>query len=150
MNKYKGFTLLEIMVVIVILGLLAGLVVPNVMGSVDQANVQKVVTDINGIETALKQYKMDVGRYPTTDQGLQALVEKPSSAPIPKKYRSDGYLEKLSQDPWHSDYYYKMPSDHGKKYDIFSAGLDGEVGTCDDIGNWNVDNPPSQDDCNNQ
>lgn len=148
MKKNTGFTLLEIMVVIVILGLLAGLVVPNVMGSVDQANVQKVVTDISGIETALKQYKMDVGRYPTTDQGLQALIEKPTSAPVPKKYRSDGYLEKISEDPWHSAYFYKMPGEHGKKYDIFSAGPDGEAGTCDDIGNWNADNPPSEADCN--
>ncbi len=147
MQKNKGFTLIEIMVVIVILGLLAGLVVPNVMGSVDQANIQKVVTDIQGYEGALDQYRLDVGRYPTTTQGLQALVEKPTSAPVPKKYRAGGYVKKLSDDPWHSPYYYKMPGDHGKKYDIFSAGPDGEPGTCDDIGNWNSDNPPTEDQC---
>ncbi len=147
MKKQHGFTLLEIMVVIVILGLLAGMVVPNVMGSVDQANVQKVVTDIATIEGALKLYKMDVGRYPTSDQGLQALIEKPSSAPVPKKYRSGGYLDKLPDDSWHSPYYYKMPGDHGKHYDIFSAGPDGMKDTCDDIGNWNSDNPPTEEDC---
>ena len=139
MKKNKGFSLLEIMVVIVIMGLLAALVVPNVMGSLDEANISKVKTDIRELEKALKMYNMDVKRYPTTDQGLQALVEKPTSAPVPKKYRSGGYIEKLTEDPWGSAYYYKMPSDHGSKYDVFSAGPDGEVGTCDDIGNWNLD-----------
>lgn len=139
MKKNKGFSLLEIMVVIVIMGLLAAMVVPNVMGSLDEANITKVKTDIRELEKALKMYNMDVKRYPTTDQGLQALVEKPTSAPVPKKYRSDGYIEKLTEDSWGSAYYYKMPSDHGSKYDVFSAGPDGEVGTCDDIGNWNVD-----------
>lgn len=139
MKKNKGFSLLEIMVVIVIMGLLAALVVPNVMGSLDEANITKVKTDIRELEKALKMYNMDVKRYPTTDQGLQALVEKPTSAPVPKKYRSDGYIEKLTEDSWGSAYYYKMPSDHGSKYDVFSAGPDGEVGTCDDIGNWNLD-----------
>ena len=148
MKKNRGFTLLEIMVVIVILGLLAGLVVPNVMGSADQAKGQKVVTDITQLETALKQYKLDVGRYPTTTQGLKALVEKPTEAPIPKKYRTDGYVERLTQDPWQMDYYYKMPGDHGK-LDLFSAGPDGEPNTCDDIGNWNMDNPPTEDTCAN-
>ena len=90
MKRTQGFTLLEIMVVIVILGLLAGLVVPNVMSSLDEANTQKVVSDINAYETSLKQYFMDAKSYPTTDQGLDALVTKPTSAPIPKKYRSDG------------------------------------------------------------
>ncbi len=146
MKRTQGFTLLEIMVVIVILGLLAGLVVPNVMSSLDEANTQKVVSDINAYESSLKQYYMDAKSYPTTDQGLDALVTKPTSAPIPKKYRSDGYMDKLANDPWNSPYYYKRPSDHGQKhYDIFSAGPDGEPGTCDDIGNWNVDNPPSAD-----
>ena len=139
MKKNKGFSLLEIMVVIVIMGLLAAMVVPNVMGSLDEANITKVKTDIRELEKALKMYNMDVKRYPTTDQGLQALVEKPTSAPVPKKYRSDGYIEKLTEDSWGSEYYYKMPSDHGLKYDVFSAGPDGEVGTCDDIGNWNLD-----------
>lgn len=137
--KRKGFTLLEIMVVIVILGLLAAMVVPNVMGSLDEANISKVKTDIQGLETALKMYNMDVKRYPTTDQGLQALVTRPSSNPVPKKYRSGGYIEKLADDPWGSPYYYKLPSDHGARYDVFSAGPDGEAGTCDDIGNWNAD-----------
>ncbi len=139
MKKNKGFSLLEIMVVIVIMGLLAAMVVPNVMGSLDEANITKVKTDIRELEKALKMYNMDVKRYPTTDQGLQALVEKPTSAPVPKKYHSDGYIEKLTEDSWGSAYYYKMPSDHGLKYDVFSAGPDGEVGTCDDIGNWNLD-----------
>lgn len=147
MNKItKGFTLLEIMVVIVILGILAGLVAPNVMGSLDQANTQKVVTDITAFDTALKQYRMDVGTYPTTEQGLNALVNKPTQAPIPKKYRSDGYIEKMMNDPWGTAYYYQHPSQHGQKgFDIFSAGPDGQADTCDDIGNWNMDNPPEQD-----
>lgn len=105
MSRNKGFTLLEIMVVIVILGLLAAMVAPNVMGSLDEANISKVKTDIQGLETALKMYNMDVKRYPTTDQGLDALVNKPTSAPIPKKYRSGGYVEKLTNDPWDSPYY---------------------------------------------
>ncbi len=151
MKMNKGFTLIEIMVVIVIMGLLAGVVVPNVMGSVDQANVNKVISDIKQYEVALDSYRLDAMSYPTTTQGLQALIEKPTTNPKPKVYKSGGYIQKLVKDPWGSDYYYKRPSEHGsrQKYDIFSAGPDGEVGTCDDIGNWNSDNPPTEESCAN-
>lgn len=148
MKKNKGFTLVEIMVVIVILGLLAGIVAPNVMGSLDTANTQKVVFDITTFENALKMYRADNSVYPTTEQGLQALIEKPTAKPVPRRYKNGGYIEKLPKDPWGLDYFYKRPSDHGKRYDVYSSGPDGEPGTCDDIGNWNMDDPPTEDTCN--
>ncbi|MGN1394527.1 MAG: type II secretion system major pseudopilin GspG [Succinivibrionaceae bacterium] len=142
MRNNFGFTLLEIMVVIVILGLLGGAVAPALMSNLDTANISRVQQDLNTFDTGLKAFKMQAGthKYPTTEQGLKALVEKPTSAPIPKTYPSEGFIEKLSKDPWGNDYLYKYPSEHGMKYDIYSAGPDGESNTCDDIGNWNIDN----------
>lgn len=137
-NKQKGFTLLEIMVVIVILGVLASMVVPNLMGSKDKADKQKVVSDVIALENALDMYKLDNGSYPSTDQGLEALVTEPSGDPEPRNYREDGYIKRLPQDPWGNDYILNNPGEHGK-IDILSVGLDGEEGTDDDIGNWNLD-----------
>jgi general secretion pathway protein G len=140
MNKQRqrGFTLLEIMVVIVILGILASLVVPNLMGNKEKADRQKAVSDITALENALDMYKLDNSIYPNTEQGLEALVSKPTSQPEPRNYRDDGYIKRLPQDPWNNDYQLVSPGEHGK-IDVFSMGLDGEAGTDDDIGNWNLD-----------
>lgn len=137
-NKQKGFTLLEIMVVIVILGVLASLVVPNLMGNKDKADRQKVVSDVIALENALDMYRLDNSVYPSTDQGLEALVEEPTGTPAPRNYREDGYIRRLPQDPWGNDYVLNSPGENGR-IDIFSVGPDGEEGTDDDIGNWNLD-----------
>ena len=137
-QRQRGFTLLEIMVVIVILGILASLVVPNLMGNKEQADRQKAVSDIVALENALDMYKLDNSRYPTTEQGLEALVTKPQGDPAPRNYKDDGYIKRLPQDPWGNNYQLMSPGEHGK-IDVFSMGLDGEAGTDDDIGNWNMD-----------
>ncbi|WDE08101.1 type II secretion system major pseudopilin GspG [Thalassomonas viridans] len=136
-KKAHGFTLLEVMVVIVILGILASMVVPNLMGSQERANVQKAVSDINALETSLSMYKMDNYNYPTTDQGLEALVSETDIEPLPRRFPEDGYVKRLPQDPWGNDYQLLNPGEQGKM-DVFSMGPDGEVGTEDDIGNWNL------------
>ncbi len=137
-QRQGGFTLLEIMVVIVILGILASLVVPNLMGNKEQADRQKAVSDIVALENALDMYKLDNSRFPTTEQGLEALVTKPQSEPEPRNYKEDGYIRRLPQDPWGNAYQLMSPGEHGK-IDVFSMGLDGEAGSDDDIGNWNMD-----------
>ncbi|AGH80124.1 general secretion pathway protein G [Psychromonas sp. CNPT3] len=136
-NKQKGFTLLEIMVVIVILGVLASLVVPNLMGNKDKADRQKVVSDLIALENALDMYKLDNSRYPNTDQGLEALLEKPTASPEPRNYPEDGYIKRLPQDPWGNDYILNSPGEHGK-IDVLSVGQDAEEDTEDDIGNWDL------------
>nr|WP_275113885.1 type II secretion system major pseudopilin GspG [Psychromonas antarctica] len=137
-NKQKGFTLLEIMVVIVILGILASLVVPNLMGNKDKADRQKVISDVVALENALDMYKLDNGSYPSTEQGIEALVERPSGSPEPRNYLEDGYIKRLPQDPWGNNYVLNSPGEHGK-IDVLSVGRDGEEGSDDDIGNWNLD-----------
>lgn len=136
-KKEKGFTLLEIMVVIVILGVLASMIVPNLLGNKDKADRQKVVSDVVALENALDMYKLDNGSYPSSDQGLQALVSEPSGSPEPRNYREDGYIKRLPEDPWGNEYLLNNPGEHGK-IDILSVGFDGEEGTDDDIGNWNL------------
>ncbi|MCW8331063.1 type II secretion system major pseudopilin GspG [Photobacterium sp. SDRW27] len=139
-RKQRGFTLLEVMVVIVILGVLASLVVPNLLGNKEKADQQKVVTDISALEQALDMYKLDNSVYPNTDQGLDALVTKPSSSPEPRNYRDGGYIKRLPKDPWGNEYNYVMPGEHGA-VDIFSLGADGQEGgegVNTDIGNWNM------------
>lgn len=133
-QKQRGFTLLEIMVVIVILGLLASFVIPNLMGNKDKADRQKATSDIVALENALDMYRLDNGRYPTNEQGLEALITKPTLPPIPRNYPQDGYLRRLPQDPWGNNYKLINP---GKinKVDIVSAGYDGEFDTEDDITN---------------
>ncbi|AZQ12910.1 MULTISPECIES: type II secretion system major pseudopilin GspG [Shewanella] len=138
-NQQRGFTLLEIMVVIVILGLLAAMVLPNVLGNKESADIKKAVADIVALENALDMYKLDNSVYPTTEQGLEALVQKPTISPEPRNYRDGGYVKRLPQDPWRNDYMLLSPGENGK-IDIFSAGPDMQAGTEDDIGNWNLQN----------
>jgi general secretion pathway protein G len=138
-QRQRGFTLIEIMVVIVILGVLAALVVPKIMSRPDEARVVAAKHDISAIGQALKLYKLDNGSYPTTEQGLKALIAKPSVAPVPNNWKTGGYLDKLPQDPWGRDYQYLSPGVKGE-IDVFSYGADGAVGgegTDADIGSWN-------------
>jgi len=132
MNKLDnrgGFTLIEIMVVIVILAMLAAIVGPKLMGRTDDAKVTDARVQIKNIETALKLYKLDNGSYPSTEQGLGALVTKPTVGIIPNSYKDGGYLEskKMPKDPWGNDYLYVSPGEHGD-YDLFSYGADGAKG----------------------
>ncbi|MCE5164388.1 type II secretion system major pseudopilin GspG [Plesiomonas sp. PI-19] len=135
-----GFTLLEVMVVIVILGVLASLVVPNLLGNKERADQQKVVSDLTALENSLDMYKLDNGQYPSTQQGLQALVSKPDGEPQPRRYRENGYIKRLPTDPWGNEYQYLSPGEHGQM-DIYSLGADGVEGgegNGVDIGNWNM------------
>lgn len=141
-EKAMGFTLIELMVVIVILGILAGLIVPRFMGTPDEAKVVKVKVQMEAIETALKMYKLDNGGYPTTEQGLQALVSPPQTG-IAKKWREGGYLEKgkTPKDPWGNDFVYLSPGVNGD-FDIVSYGADGVPGgegVNKDLGNWEME-----------
>lgn len=136
-----GFTLIEIMVVVIIIGLLAAVVVPQFLGRVDDARVAKAKEDIQAIETALTMYKLDNFNYPTPETGLKALVEKPND-PNVRNWRPGGYLKHLNKDPWGNDYQFQVPGSHGE-YDLFSFGADGQAGgqgVNADIGNWNLDN----------
>ncbi len=138
MGKQQGMTLIEIMVVVVIIGLLAAAIGPQVIGALGQAQDKVVQNDFKAIETALKMYKLDNFVYPSTDQGLEALVSPPESDPVPKNWRKDGYLPELAVDPWGSDYLYESPGD-GKPYTIYTLGADGVRGGADeyaDITNW--------------
>lgn len=137
-SRQRGFTLLEIMVVIVILGVLASLTIPSLMGNKDKADRQKAISDIVTLENALDMYRLDNGRYPSDEQGLRSLVRKPELAPVPRHYRADGYIRRLPQDPWGNHYQLANPGKHGA-IDIFSTGPDGESGTEDDIGNWSLE-----------
>jgi len=138
-----GFTLIELMVVIVILGILAGLIVPRIMGRPEEARRMKARIQIESIETTLKLYKLDNGYYPDTEQGLQALVEPPAVGQLPRAWREGGYLEKgkVPKDPWDNEYVYLCPGIHGD-YDLISYGADGEPGGEDkdqDIYNWELE-----------
>ena len=136
--KRKGFTLVEVLVVVVILGLLAALVVPRVVGRGEEAKRTAAAVQIREIEQALEMYRLDSSLYPSTAQGIEALVSKPSIPPEPRKYREGGYLRKLPADPWGSPFVYRRPGDHGE-YDLFSLGADGEEGgdgPGKDITNW--------------
>ena len=137
----RGFTFIEIMVVVAILAILAALVVPRIMGRTDDAKRTAVKVQIRNIEGALQLYKLDNGVYPSSEQGLKALVEKPSVGVIPKKWKVGGYLPKLPEDSWGNPYKYTSPSPKGD-YEIMSLGTDGEVGgegVNADITNWNLD-----------
>lgn len=136
--RQRGFTLIEILVVLVIIGLLIGIVAPNVLGSADEARVQKVYADFNAIETALKIYRLDNFAYPSAEQGLRALVQRPTLEPLPRQWKSEGYLDALPLDPWGSPYLYLSPGQHGS-FDIYTLGADstaGGEGQNADLGNW--------------
>lgn len=137
-RKNAGFTLLEVMVVMVIIGILAALIVPNVMGRLDDAKIVAAKSDIAGLSQGLKLYRLDNGRYPTSEQGLAALVVKPMTEPLPQNWKTNGYLDKLPKDPWGHDYKYLQPGVHGE-IDVFTQGADGAPGgegQDADIGNW--------------
>lgn len=134
--KQRGFSLIEIMVVVVILGILASIVVPKIMSRPDEARAIKAKQDILAIQNALDLYKLDNGIYPTTDQGLVALVEKPTTNPTPRDWKQ--YLKSVPKDPWGRDYLYLNPGEHGD-IDIFTLGADGQpggTGINGEIGNW--------------
>ena len=153
LRSERGFTFIEIMVVVAILAILAALVVPRIMGRTDDAKRTAAKVQIRTIEGALQLYKLDNGVYPTTEQGLKALVEKPSVGIVPKKWKLGGYIQKLPEDPWGNPYKYFSPSqtpiqNPGQtsslrgEYDIISLGTDGETGgegINADINNWNLD-----------
>lgn len=136
MKRQTGFTLIEVMVVVVILGILAAVVVPNIMDEPEKARINKAKQDIRAIEEALNRYKLDNFDYPSTEQGLQALVEKPTGQPEPKRWKGP-YVKKINLDPWQNEYEYLNPGTHGK-IDIFSGGKSAGSPE-DDIGNWNLD-----------
>ncbi len=133
-----GFTLIEIMVVVVILSILAAFVVPKIMDRPEQARLIKAQQDIRTLENGLRLYKLDNLYYPSTDQGLQALIEKPDTEPLPRKWAKEGYIDRLADDPWGTPYLYLQPGVHGS-FDIFSLGPDGQSDTEDDLGNWNLE-----------
>jgi general secretion pathway protein G len=138
LKNEDGFTLVELMVVIVIIGLLATVVVINVLPSTDTASITKARGDIATLEQAIDLYKLDNLVYPSTDQGLDALVTRPDGLSRPERYRPDGYIRRLPPDPWGNPYQYSYPGEHGT-FDIFSLGADGRLGgegLNADVGNW--------------
>lgn len=145
MRKSAGFTLIEVMVVVVILGILAAIVVPQIMNRPDQAKQIKAKQDILAIENALDLYKLDNGFYPSTDQGLQALMAEPDTAPLPRHWKQGGYLKRLPMDPWDREYQYLNPGEHSA-IDIFTYGANGVAdgeGIDAQIGNWSNENKNS-------
>jgi general secretion pathway protein G len=139
----RGFTLIEILIVMVILGILVWQIAPRIMGKPEEARRVKAQMDIATLETALKLYKLDNGRYPSSEQGLQALVETPTVGVLPRKWREGGYLEKgkVPNDPWGSEYVYLAPGLHGD-FDLMSYGADGQPGgegDDEDINNWELE-----------
>jgi general secretion pathway protein G len=139
-QRARGFTLVEILVVIVIMGILAAVIVPNVIGRTHDARVAAAKQDIATLSQALAMYKLDNARLPTAEQGLKALVEKPNAAPLPNNWRSGGYIPRLPNDPWSNAYQYANPGLRGE-FDVFSFGADGKAGgdgESSDIGSWNL------------
>ena len=138
--RQSGFTLIEIMVVVVILGVLAALVVPNIMSRPDQAKVTVAQADVNAVASSLEMYRLDNGFYPSTEQGLEGLVREPTGNPEPRSWNPDGYLKKIPQDPWGNPYQYDQPgTKNTTSYDLYSLGADGRIGGEGfnaDIGNW--------------
>ncbi|GFD89337.1 type II secretion system protein GspG [Tenacibaculum sp. KUL152] len=138
LRRSSGFSLIEVMVVLLIIGIMAAMIAPNVIGSGEEAKRQKAAVDIQTLKGALQMYKLRNNRYPTTEQGLESLVNAPTIEPIPRNYPEGGYIDRLPEDPWGNPYALISPGELGE-IDIFSNGPDGEPGTDDDIGNWNID-----------
>jgi general secretion pathway protein G len=140
-KRNAGFTLIEIMVVVVILGILAALVAPNVIRRIDDARVTKARQDIRAYETALNLYRMDNFRYPTTELGLESLVKQPNDPNI-RNWKQGGYIDGLKKDPWGNDYAFISPGTRGGEYDLYTLGADGQPGgegPDADIGNWSIE-----------
>jgi general secretion pathway protein G len=139
-RRARGFTLIEIMVVVIIIGLLASVVVLNILPNVDKAKVSKAKQDIQSMELALSEFYLDNSKYPTSEQGLAALAQQPTDPSI-KHWKPGGYLERVSKDPWGNPYLYVYPGTHGKAFDLYTLGADGQPGGDGinaDIGNWNL------------
>ena len=139
-SAVRGFTLIEIMVVVVIMGILAALIVPKLMGRTDDARIIAARQDIVTVMQALKLYKLDNQRYPTTEQGLQALIAKPTTGPAANGWKTGGYLDKLPKDPWGNPYQFLSPGIKGE-IDVFTLGADGQPGGAEydaDIGSWDL------------
>ncbi|PLX78213.1 MAG: type II secretion system protein GspG [Desulfuromonas sp.] len=142
LRNERGFTLIEIMVVVVILGVLAAIVIPKFLDRPDQAKVTKAKVDMKSLEEALGMFKLDNGFYPSTEQSLEALVNKPETGRIPSKYADGGYLKKVPLDPWSNQYVYLSPGLHSKDFDLISYGSDGEPGGEGfdaDINSWELE-----------
>ncbi|MGB9430221.1 MAG: type II secretion system major pseudopilin GspG [Gammaproteobacteria bacterium] len=148
-KQFSGFTLIEVMVVVVILGILASIIVPKIMDKPDEARIVKAKQDIRAVQSALEMYKLDNYVYPTTDQGLQALVQKPTTDPVPPHWKQ--YLDRLPVDPWDNAYQYLNPGVHGT-IDVWSYGPKGPSGSTgnnnDVIGNWNLEGSGSNNGAN--
>ena len=138
-RRQRGFTLVEIMVVVVIIGILGALVVPKQLGRTGESRVTAARVDISTLMSALKLYKLDNQRYPTTEQGLQALIQKPTTGPAANGWKEGGYVERLPKDPWGNAYQYLSPGIHGGEVEIMSLGADGQPGGTGedaDVGSW--------------
>lgn len=133
----KGFTLLEVMIVLAILGMIIGMVSTNLLSNSDSAKLQSTAIEIKNLQSVLDMYKLKAGNYPTTEQGLEALVSMPEIEPLPRNYPEDGFIERVPEDKWGNLYILVSPGEMGK-YDLYSMGPDGQEGTEDDIGNWNA------------
>ncbi|MCG6869900.1 MAG: type II secretion system major pseudopilin GspG [Gammaproteobacteria bacterium] len=136
----SGFTLIEIMVVVVILSILAAIVVPRIMDRPDEARIVKAKQDIRAMEAALNLYRLDNYSYPSTEQGLEALISQPTTPPEPPNWKEGGYVDRMPRDPWGNDYQYLSPGENGA-FDLYSLGADGQLGgegTAEDIANWDL------------
>ncbi|GAB3014238.1 type II secretion system major pseudopilin GspG [Bowmanella dokdonensis] len=136
--KQSGFSLIEVMVVLLIIGMMAALVAPAILGNQETAQLKKAAIDIQQLESAIQMYKVRTNLLPTTDQGLEALVNAPTLDPVPRNFPAEGFINRLPQDPWGNPYYLLSPGEMGT-FDVFSAGPDMQPGTEDDIGNWNLE-----------
>jgi general secretion pathway protein G len=139
-RRSSGFTLIEVMVVVVILSILAAIVIPRIMDRPDQARIVKAKQDIRAMEAALNLYRLDNYNYPSTEQGLEALTSQPTTPPEPPNWKEGGYVDRLPRDPWGNDYQYLSPGENGT-FDLYSLGADGQLGgegTAEDIANWDL------------
>ena len=127
-QRMKGFTLIEIIVVVVIIGLLAAVIAPNIFGQVEKARLNRALSDLRALESSLNLYRLDNFNYPTTEQGLQALVSKPTGSPEAKNWKKGGYIPRMPLDPWGNEYQYAYPGTSGSEFDLFTFGADGKVG----------------------
>lgn len=135
--KNKGFSLIEVMVVILIIGIMTAIIAPNILGNTEEAKLKKAAIDIQQLESALEMYKLRNNVFPSTEQGLEALVTASNIEPVPRNFPTDGFIKRLPQDPWGNDYQLLNPGEMGT-IDVFSNGPDGQPGSDDDIGNWNI------------